>query len=255
MTTPASRRFDAVICDIDGCLAPESTAPMDAPALARIAEYNTLAQTRRDRPVVTLCSGRPQPFVEALCRLLQNTTVPCVAENGVWLFDPRDSRFLIDPAITDAHLDAVEEAEHWVRHELGPRGVVIQPGKAASLSIWHPDTAMLKAMQPRLREEFAKRAWPLRVSATVAWINCDLAHISKASGVKRLVAETGLSRERLAGVGDMPSDQAIADNVSFFACPANADPTLARGADFVSQRHEVLGVLDILEHVRTLNAG
>jgi len=244
-----SRRFDAVICDIDGCLAPESTAPMDAPALARIAEYNTRAQSVGDRPVVTLCSGRPQPFVEALCRLLHNTSVPCVAENGVWLFDPRDSRFLIDPTITDAHLDAIEEAEHWVRYELGPRGVVIQPGKAASLSIWHPDTTMLKAMQPRLREEFARRGWPLRVSATVAWINCDLEHVSKASGVRRLVAETGLTRERLAGIGDMPSDQAIADNVGYFACPVNADATLSKNAHYVSPRHEVLGVLDILERL------
>ncbi len=247
---PSTRRFDAVICDIDGCLAPESTAPMDAPALACIAEYNVEAQTKLDRPVVTLCSGRPQPFAEALCRLLHNTTVPCVAENGVWLFDPRDSRFLMDPTITDEHLDAVEQAEHWIRHELGPKGVVIQPGKAASISLWHPDTQMLKAMQPRLRDEFARHAWPFRVSATVAWINCDLQHISKATGVRRLIAETGLTRERLAGVGDMPSDQAIADNVGFFACPANADPALSKNAHYVSSRHEVLGVLDILEHVR-----
>ena len=253
-TQAKARRFDAVFCDIDGCLGPETHDPLDAEALARLAVHNRRAESVGDVPVVTLCSGRPEPFAEALCRFIANTTVPIVAENGVWVYDPRDQRYLMDPAITAEHRRWVREASGYVEAEWGPRGVVMQPGKAASVSLWHPDTGFLKGIMPELSARFRREGWGFRVSMTVAWINCDLEHISKASGVKRLVAETGLSRERLAGVGDMPSDQAIADNVSFFACPANADPTLARGADFVSQRHEVLGVLDILEYVRTRNA-
>src|ERR1051326_3286879 len=99
-----SRRFDAVICDIDGCLAPEASHPMDAVGLARMAEHNRLAQERRDRPVVTLCSGRPEPFVEAICRLIGNSTVPAIAENGVWLFHPGRNGWDRDPAISATDL-------------------------------------------------------------------------------------------------------------------------------------------------------
>ena len=74
-----TRRYDAVICDIDGCLAPETSTPIDAPGLARIAEHNRLAQEAGDRPVVTLCSGRPEPFVEAICRTIGNRTLPAIA--------------------------------------------------------------------------------------------------------------------------------------------------------------------------------
>src|SRR5512134_2563031 len=97
------RRFDAVISDIDGCLSPESSTPMNAAALAQIAEHNRLAQESGDRPVLTVCSGRPQPFAEAMCRLLANRTLPCVAENGVWMYSPADNRYEMDPAITPAH--------------------------------------------------------------------------------------------------------------------------------------------------------
>lgn len=242
----SERRYDAVICDIDGCLGPESNAPLDVAALEKIAEYNQEAIARRDRPVVTLCSGRPQPFAEAMCRFLSNTELPCVAENGVWLFDPRTNRYLRDPAIGAEHLAAVHEATVWIEAELGPSGMVIQPGKTASISLWHEDTRFLKSHMPRLREVFAARGWPFRVSDTIAWINCDLTHVSKATGIARLLKETGLVPSRLAGVGDSPSDLVMLDHVAFFACPGNAHPEVRARSNYVSPEHEVRGVLDIL---------
>lgn len=240
------RRFDAVIADIDGCLAPEDSGPMDAARLARVAEHNRLAQEGADRPVVTVCSGRPQPFAEAVCRLIGNRTLACVAENGVWLYHPADNRYDMDPRISEAHLGAVEEARGWVRRELGPRGVTIQPGKAASISLYHPDTPFLRSLEGRVREEFTRRAWPLRVSLTWFYINCDLDFVSKGTALDRLLVGTGLRRGRLAGIGDTPGDAAIAERVAFFACPANADAGLKTRAHYVSPRPEVEGVLDIL---------
>jgi hydroxymethylpyrimidine pyrophosphatase-like HAD family hydrolase len=248
MTT--QRRFDAVISDIDGCMGPESHAPVDARALASIADYNHAAKDRGDRPVVTLCSGRPQPYAEALCRVLANTTLPCVCEMGVWLYDPRDNRFLRDPAIRPEHLRAVSEATQWIEADLIPRGVVIQPGKTASISLWHPDTAFLKGLMPGLVETFRARGWPLRVTDTVAWVNCDLAHVSKSTGIARLLDMCRLTKARLAGIGDTLGDMAIREHVAYFACPSNADPRLKAVADYVSPHEEVDGVLDILERLR-----
>lgn len=241
-----ARRYDAIICDIDGCLGPESHAPLNAHALAAIAEHNQRAVRDADRPVMTLCSGRPQPYAEALCRLLGNSVLPCVAEMGVWLYDPRENRFLRDPAITPDHLRAVREATEWIEGELIPRGMVIQPGKTASISLWHPDTAFLMGHKAMLAETFARRGWPLRVSSTVAWVNCDLAHVSKETGLRRLMAMTGLTTPRLAGIGDTVGDLAIRAVVSHFACPANASGELKAHADYVSPHEEVEGVLDIL---------
>ncbi len=247
------RRFDAVLCDIDGCLGPESHHPLDAMALARLAEHNRRAETVGDVPVVTLCSGRPQPFVEALCRVIANTTVPCVCENGVWVYDPRGQRFLRDPAITAEHLAWVRDATAYLEAEWIPRGVVIQPGKAASISLWHPETEILKRASPMLVERFAREGWGFRVSMTVAWINCDLAHVGKGTGIDRVYNMTDLTKDRCAGIGDSLSDLPIAERVAFFACPVNADERLKIHAHRVTKAEEIDGVFEILAELSRNN--
>lgn len=243
-------RFDAVVCDIDGCLSPEHSGPMDVASLARIAEHNRLAQTPgaggNGGPPITLCSGRPQPFAEAMCRVIGNRTLPLVCENGVWLYDPATNGYEMDPAITEEQLEGVAEASRWVRRDLGPRGVTIQPGKAASISLYHTDTSVLRGLMPELEQVFAREGWPLRVSMTWLYINCDLRHVSKGTGMRRLMERTGLTRERLAGIGDTMNDMAIREHVAWFACPANAQPELKKHADYVAAASEAEGVVEIL---------
>jgi hydroxymethylpyrimidine pyrophosphatase-like HAD family hydrolase len=249
------RRFDAILCDIDGCLSPESSAPFDAAALARVAEHNRLAENRHDRPVLTLCSGRPQPFAEAMCRLLANSTLPVIAENGVWLYHPKGNRYDMDPRITREDIRAVQAAREWVETELGPQGVVMQPGKHASISLYHDNAEFLRSLEPRVRETFQQNGWPLRVSMTWFYINCDLTHVSKATAIHRLFAATGLTKERCAGIGDTRGDLMIADNVAWFACPSNAVEELRARADYIAPRPEAEGVLEILARLCATTVG
>lgn len=247
--------FDLIICDIDGCLSPESSTPFDLTNLTKIAEHNRLAVTRKDRPILTLCSGRPQPFAEAMCRLLSNVHVPCVCENGVWLYHPGTNIYETDPAITREHLTAVREAGDWLRdtfghgspaaHRHGP--VTQQPGKIASVSLYHPRPEHLREISAQIEAHFNEHRWPLRVSMTWFYINCDLRHISKATGVERLFAQTGIDPSRTLGIGDTPSDLAFAAKVKTFACPANAHADVKPKADYISPYEEAAGVVDILE--------
>ncbi len=243
------RRFDAVLCDVDGCLGPEESSPLDASGLALVAAHNRRAAEAGDVPMVTVCTGRPAGFAEAISRLISNTALPLVCENGVWMYDPVRNVWEMDPAIRPEHLQMVREAVAWAEHTLVPMGVSIQPGKVASMSLYHPDTEMLRSMMPGLEAAFDDRLWPLRVSMTMRWINCDLVHVSKASGVERWMASTGLSRDRVAGIGDTMSDVAIAERVGFFGCPANAVEGLRARAHLVAREREVRGVLEILEAI------
>lgn len=257
VTTPAQtskhfsplRRFDAVVCDIDGCLGPETHGAMDVEALARIAAHNRRAASARDVPTVTLCSGRPQPFAEAISRIIANQTLPVICEMGVWLYDPSVGTYTRDPAITQAHLAAVASATAWIEKHLIPTGVVIQPGKVASISIWHPDLNHLMSLKPRLVELCATRGWPFRVSSSVNWVNLDLSIVSKATGTERFIRATGIPASRIVGIGDTIGDLAIARSVGYFAVPANVEDQLRPHAAYVSPVSEIEGVLDILRHV------
>jgi hydroxymethylpyrimidine pyrophosphatase-like HAD family hydrolase len=241
--------FDLIVSDIDGCLQPESNTAMDLASLAKVAAWNKEAETG-NLPRLTLCSGRPQPFAEAMCKLIGNLSVPCVAENGVWLYHPGTNEYLMDPSITAEHRAAVREASAWLEREYGPRGVSQQPGKVASISLYHRDTRVLKEIWPRVAEEFDRRAWPLRVSMTWLYINCDLKHVSKATGMKRLLAMVGVPKERVAGIGDTMSDLAIREHCGWFACPANAAEEIKRHADFMAGEAEARGVVEILNRLK-----
>lgn len=240
---------DLVICDIDGCLSPEDTSPMDVASLARIAEHNRQSLELRDRPLLTVCSGRPIAFVEAMCRLLQNDLLPCIGENGVWLFDPAANWFEMDPRITPEHLEMVHEASQLLSRQYGGAGVRLQPGKSAAVSLWHRDPQYLRSICPEIRDEFARRGWPFRVSMTWYYINCDLTFIDKAGGIRRLLEKTGIDAARTAGIGDTASDRPIAETVARFACPANAADEAQQWAWYVSPHAEAAGVVDILQRL------
>jgi hydroxymethylpyrimidine pyrophosphatase-like HAD family hydrolase len=249
MSFQSTGKFDLVICDIDGCLSPESHAPINESALSRIAEHNRLAVAHKDRPIVTLCSGRPISFVEAMCRFIHNTTIPCIGENGVWLYDPGANTFEMDPMITAEHLEAVHEASKLLRMKYQADGVTEQPGKSAAVTLYHSDTEYLRSILPEVKRELQDRGWPFRVSMTWFYINCDLDHVNKATGIARLFAQTGIDPARTAAIGDTLADKFMADSVSFFACPANADPEIKKSAAYVSPYDEIEGVLDILQHL------
>jgi len=222
---------------------------METTKLAQLEAWNLAAIAKGDRPVLTVCSGRPQPYAEAMCRVIGNSALPCICENGVWMYDPRDNRYIRDPQIEPEHIDAVNAAMRWIDRGFAKDGVVYQPGKTASMSLWHPDTDFLMGLKPQIEEKFEKERWPLRVSNTVAWINCDLTFVSKRTGIERMSKLCGLTKDRLVGIGDMPGDIAIRESVGFFACPSNADPAIKRVADYVSLKAEIDGVLEILQHL------
>lgn len=243
--------YDAVICDIDGCLGDEHGSPMDLAPLAEIAAWNRAAESENDRPLVVPCSGRPISYVEAIGRHIACTTLPLIGEMGAWLFFPDLNRHELDPAITGEHLDAVRDLQAFGRDVLAGDGVTMQPGKAASVTFWHADTAHLReSVFPRVCRLIEDRRWPFRVSMTWLYINCDLAFVSKASAIDRFCAHTGIDPARLAGIGDTMSDKAIRDRVAWFGCPANASDDIKAHADAVATRTEARGVLELLTSLR-----
>ena len=84
---------------------------------------------------------------------------------------------------------------------------------------------------------------------TWLYINCDLQHVNKGTAIDRLLVETGIDPKRTAGIGDTMGDRFIAERVSWFGCPANAEAEIRKSADYVSPNQDVEGVLDMLERL------
>jgi hydroxymethylpyrimidine pyrophosphatase-like HAD family hydrolase len=246
----SSRRFDVVFCDVDGCLMPEDASPADLAALGQIAAFQARALERMDLPILVPCTGRPQPYAEAVCRLLGCAALPAICESGVWFYDFAAHRWQMHPAISEGDRQIVRELERWVEKELGPMGCTLQLGKSAAVTVFHDDVAWLaREIVPMLTALIARNNWPLRVSMTWTCINCDLSHISKGSAIDLVIERFGLDRSRLAGIGDTLGDLAIRERVAWFGCPANADPALHSSANIVATQPLARGVLELLAHL------
>ncbi|MDX9910682.1 MAG: HAD hydrolase family protein [Phycisphaerales bacterium] len=250
MPTTPHHRFDAIVCDVDGCLSPELPRPTDMPRLAHVAVWNERAKAG-EVPPLTLCTGRPLPFAEAVGRAVGAFHLPIVCEGGVWLLDLAHYTFERDPRITREHLRLIAQVQEWIAERWGGEGVFFEVGKAAAVTVFHPrgPDVLRASILPEIRDRIAREGWPLRVGMTWTCINVELDFVSKATGLDRLMARTGLTRDRLAGVGDTMSDLAIRERVAFFACPANADENLKPHADYVAAHEETAGVLEILDHL------
>jgi len=218
--------------------------------LSVIAEYNARAKADQDRPLVTVCTGRPLPFAECMCRAIANDVLACVCENGAWVYDPAVNGYHLAPTISDEHVDAAAAFRRWCLAAYGPDGVSSQPGKNASVSLYHRDPDYLETIKPALVDACQKNQWPFRISSTWNYINCDLAHVSKATGIAQFLKRTHLDPQRLAGIGDTKGDIAIAQTVKWFGVPANRDPTIDHYAAHVSKLDQIDAVVEMLELLR-----
>lgn len=168
-------------------------------------------------------------------------------------YHPSENRYEQDPSITSEHLEAITAAERLLAERYGPLGVTQQPAKTASVTLFHPDKSLLFEIIDEVRGLLLDRGWPFRVAATTDYINCDLRHISKTSGLRRFFAATGFDPQRCLGLGDTTSDLPIAEACGWFGCPSNAADELKQVADYVSTKKETEGALDVLAHAGVMD--
>lgn len=236
-------------CDVDGCLAAPGHAAYDLKAFARLAELNRTSEHDEDVPGLTLLTGRPHAYVDALSQALA-IDLPMSFENGVGLATRRPYRYWLDeraeaglPALK-RFAEAVEEAPH----------LMLQPGKVASLSAFprpaDRDIADLAAEVAGMLEDLGV---DLLVDPSTDCVNVLVPGVDKASGFFGLCAELGLEPGQVAGIGDSVGDAAwlAACGVSF--APANAVPEVKAVVTRVSALPDVAAVLEAYEALVAAN--
>lgn len=257
-----------VVCDNDGCLMPEHNSIINPQDLEPIRAHNARAHSALDAswsvrsgqrprfdwtglaasPLLTICTGRPQPFVELLQRWIHCPFVPAVAEGGVLTFSLADNTTRMDPAVTREHISLIRDCRDWCDYEMGWN---VQAGKQAMVSLYVPqaDERLFGEMIDGAKRQIHDMGWPLRVERTVTYINISLAHVSKASGVNRLLDELGLDGRHVLAIGDTTGDLVLREICGLFACPANAMEEVKRAADYVSDFALSDGVADIIASI------
>jgi hypothetical protein len=235
-----------IVLDVDGVLSPGEASPLDFPVLQRLAEYNDRARRDATYPAITLCTGRPAPYVEVLMQAIHGFT-PAVYEHGAGLFIPEPYGFKWHPVLTPSMQMQLMQLQASLHQALIATGLAyLQPGKSASLSVFAAASMSLQGLSrqtSRLVREFGST---FRVETGATCVNIMVRGLDKAAGVRWLARETAIPLRHMAGVGDARGDIKFMRLLGWSGAPANAHATVKQAVHYTSPYDNGQGLLDIL---------
>lgn len=239
-----------IISDIDGCISPEESVPWDFdPFLEFCRLVHPAATGQGELPPMTLCTGRPQPYVEALCKIL-DIRLPVICESGAVLYTLKDNRSWYGPGVTADKVTGLRAVRCFIEDQILPQypGTLLQFGKEAQISVYSPKPEILPEIGKVIGDFANQRGGPeLIINASHYYLNISLGGVDKGSAIAHILEEFGIDRSQAAGIGDTVGDLPIRQNVGFFACPSNSVPAIKGVADYVSPYPMMQGMLDILK--------
>lgn len=262
-----------VILDVEGVIsaAGGSQYPWKLDELAAVRQF-----LAAEPVAVVLCTGRQIPYAEAVIQALDLyyplpgeisaglgqrggpdlRAWPSIGENGCYFYDPLTKQPYPSPALSEADLQAVQEARARLLPLVRSTGAVLEAGKDLSLSL-NPPLVQPGARERQLPAEFAgpvrealgSVADRLEVKYSASAVDITPRGSSKASAVRMLLEWTGLHPSEVAGVGDTKGDEAWLKEIGWPAAPANGRENLP-GLPFYAERESAAGLLQILQELK-----
>jgi HAD superfamily hydrolase (TIGR01484 family) len=216
-------RYLTLATDYDGTLATDGRVGNDV--------VGALERLRKSGRKAVLVTGRELPeLITVFPRLDLFDWV--VAENGALVYRPSDHcQKLLAPPPPEELVEAIRR-----------KGVERLSVGAAILATWRPhETSVLEAIRDLGLEYhviFNKDAVMVLPSG-----------VTKATGLKAVMKETGLSLRNVVGVGDAENDHAFLSLCECGVAVANSIPALKERVDLVTQGDRGRGVIELIEHL------
>lgn len=220
------------VLDIDGCISHPFQTP-DWEAISQIRDLNRRSRSEEHIPGVTLCTGRPLPYAEAVAQWLDIRS-PFVFESAA-LYDPIANRVETE---VDADEDAgevelheesealipVREMKQWLRREILPHypGSALEFTKMIDAGVVSPDKAQIDEIYGLIMEHVRNSYPELEVHRTDISVNILLAGNNKGRGIEMISRELDVPLEQMAYIGDSEGDLLPLKRVGMSFAPLNA---------------------------------
>lgn len=240
--------LQVVVIDIDGCLTPGEGKPWDFDVLRYVAQLNQRARIGDAPFAITLCTGRQQPYVEAMMQAIDGH-LPVIYENGGGLYFPDPYRFAAHPSITPQTLAQLAVIRRTLQDQMIERGLAqFQPGKELSLTLFPArEKLSLVEIAARARAILSDTLDGFSLYASVSSVEILPPGTNKGAGVEWLGRELDVPLNRFGGIGDAPSDLTFLKRLGYSAAPANATADVRAAVQYTSPYKDARGVRDILE--------
>lgn len=240
------------VLDIDGCI----SMPFETPfwdSITSIKALNEQSNVDAAIPPITICSGRPLPYVEAVGQWL-GVYYPLVFESGGGIYDTDANRIHWAPEFNESVQNAVNDLKVWVQTEIVKKypGTLPEFAKQTDVGIIHKDESLIIEIYNTLKNK-VKQAYPfMEVHRTEISVNCILSNANKGNGLKRLSEMTGISLNEMAYIGDSSGDISALKIVGMPFAPSNATFAVKEVAQTV-QGKATDGVLEAYRNIINKN--
>ena len=235
-----------LVFDIDGVLSGGEAIGLDLALLGQLAGMNRRARAEPDLPAVTICSGRPAPYVEALLQAIDGH-LPAVFENGAGLYQPQGYQFLPHPDL-DTRNTMAEVRRRLDETVIRAGQAYFQPGKEYSLSLFPYRTDEVSRLAGWVEAALGPLNSGVDLVYSVSCLNILLQGSNKARGIEFLARQVGVPPEEMLGVGDTEVDTGFLRMVGYSAAPANAVAEVKAVVNYVSPFEAADSVRDILKY-------
>ena len=211
------------VSDLDGCI----SYPFRPPPLDAISELVSLHNRRESDPAVpllTLCTGRPLAYAEAVAQWL-SVTVPILFESGCGMYDPTRIQVSWSPRITGATKRALDQLRHVIHRDVAQHhpGTMPEFAMRIDVGVVNPDRQRVRDLRQAVETLVAD--YPdaeLEVHDTPVSVNVIPRAANKGAGVAWLAEHLGLSLDEVAYMGDSQGDISALTRVAMPFAPANA---------------------------------
>lgn len=236
-------------CDIDGCLAAAAHADYDLELLGRMADHNRRSGSDETVPALTLVTGRPHAYVDAVTQLLA-IDLPVSFENGAGLATRRPYRAWL----RDDLGSAVGELKAFGEVVEQRPGLTLQLGKEASLSVFPLEVGRdLDDLEREVRDLLDDGGFSLLLDPSTDCVNVLVPGVDKRSGFDWLLEELGVDARAVAGIGDSVGDLGWLQRCAVSIAPANAVPEVRAGAHLKLNGQDVAAALAGYEELIAAN--
>ncbi|MFD2532027.1 HAD hydrolase family protein [Gracilimonas halophila] len=235
------------ITDLDGCVAHPFLSP-DWEALSRIKTLNIKSKDDAQIPALTICSGRPFPYVEAVGQWL-DVDLPMLFESGGGMYDIQTNEITWNPQFGDEAKKAVTEIKEWLEKTLikNYKGTYPEFAKYTDAGLVNPDSAKIALMHEEVLNHVNGNYPMFEVHATDVSVNIILKKANKGEGIRFLCEKLKMDLEEVAYIGDSSGDIPGLQIVGRSFAPSNAKHFVKDVVDNVTQKTATEGVLEAYE--------
>lgn len=239
------------ITDIDGCLAEPFVSP-DWNLLTKIRELNQASETDPSIPRLTICSGRPYPYVEAIGQLM-GITLP-VSFESAGLFNISNHQITTNGVFDEEAEKTITELKNWLNHEIIAKhpAMVAEFTKRMDAGLVHPNTEIINKVYPQIKRYVSENYENVEVHHTDVSVNMVIKKNNKRAGIKSLCECAKVNPSDTAYIGDSSGDIPGLKLVGYPFAPKNASDEVKKVAEVIPYS-STRAVLEVYQRLVEIN--